>query len=337
MFAADRFRMAIARCSTFVLLAAVLAYAPESKAQTETYPARPVRFVVGFGQGGPTDVVARVLADELTQMLGHNVFVENRPGASGNIATQTVAAAQPDGYTYLIGASPIAVNRWLFPEFNVLLDRDIVALAPIGATANALVVHPSLGVKDLRGFIALANEKPDTVTYATLGRGSSSHLAGVAFDIAAQTRLVAVPYRGNGEALQDLMGQHVKAWFATIPSVLEQIRAGQLVALATTGPERTSWLPNVPTIAESGFAGYDVRLWVGVFAHAGVPRDRLGLFGRAIESAMSSAKMQKALETQGITPMRMSHEDFAAFVRAETARWQGVIAAMEKSAPRTAP
>ncbi len=320
------------RATTLALLFVVASQLSSVNAQFEIYPERPVRFVVGFGQGGPTDVVARVLADELTQILKHNVYVENKPGASGNIATQTVATAPPDGYTFLIGASPIAVNRWLFPDFNFLLDRDIIALAPIGATANALVVHPALKVKNLRDLIALDREKPDTITYATLGRGSSSHLAGVAFNLAAGTKLVAVPYRGNGDALQDLMGQHVKVWFATIPSVLEQIRAGQLVALGTTGPNRTSWLPDVPTIAESGFAGYDVRLWVGVFAHAGVPQDRVARFGSAIENAMGSQKMQRTLEAQGISSMRMTRDAFAQFVRDETARWKDVVANM-KDAP----
>jgi tripartite-type tricarboxylate transporter receptor subunit TctC len=332
MTSVRKYVSAYARSITLILAFFVTSQLSSVNAQSEIYPERPVRFVVGFGQGGPTDIVARVLADELTQIIRHNVYVENKPGASGNIATQTAATAQPDGYTFLIGASPIAVNRWLFPDFNFHLDRDFIALAPIGATANALVVHPSLNVTNLREIIALDREKPETVTFATLGQGSSSHLAGVAFNLVAGTKLVAVPYRGNGEALQDLLGQHVKAWFATIPSVLEQIRAGQLIALGTTGPERTSSLPNVPTIAESGFAGYDVRLWVGVFAQAGVPQDRLVRFGRAIDSAMGTPKMQHTLEVQGITPLRMTREVFAQFVRDETARWKGVVT-NTKSAP----
>jgi tripartite-type tricarboxylate transporter receptor subunit TctC len=333
MIRVQKLGFAYLRAATLTIVFFVLANQISSvNAQSGTYPDRPMRFVVGFGQGGPTDVVARVLADQLTQILKHNVYVENKPGASGNIATQTVATAQPDGYTFLIGASPVAVNRWLFPDFNFHLDRDFVALAPIGATANALVVHPALKVKNLHDLIVLDREKPDTITYATLGKGSSSHLAGVAFNLAAGTKLVAVPYRGNGEALQDLMGQHVKAWFATIPSVLGQINAGQLVALGTTGPERTSWLPNVPTISESGFAGYDVRLWVGVFAQAEVPKDRIARFGSAIENAMGTQKMQNTLEAQGITPMRMTRDAFAQFVRNETERWKDVVATM-KDAP----
>jgi tripartite-type tricarboxylate transporter receptor subunit TctC len=298
-------------------------------AQSETYPSRPVRIISGFGQGGPTDIVARVLADELTKVLKQQVYVENRPGASGNIATQALTQAPPDGYTYMIGATPIAVNRWLFPDFNVYLDKDFVAMSAIGASENALVVHPDLGVKTLDEFKALIRAKPDFITYATVGRGSSSHLAGVAFDLAAQTKMIAVPYRGGGEALQDLLGQHVNAWFATIPSVIEQVRAGQLVALATTGPARSKSFPDVPTMAERGFPDFDVRLWVGLFAHADVPEQRRKMVENIVEQLLATPQMTAVLETQGIAPMNLGGRSFSEFVRGETDRWRGVVEALD--------
>ncbi|RAI44571.1 Bug family tripartite tricarboxylate transporter substrate binding protein [Rhodoplanes roseus] len=297
-------------------------------APAQAYPDRPIRIVVGFGQGGPTDVAARMLADQLGSVLGTTVIVENRPGASGNIATQAVARAPADGYTFLIGALPIAVNQWLFPDFTVKFGTDIVAVAPIGATTNLLVVSPGLGVKTLDAFTALARSKPGTVTYATLGRGSSSHLAGVAFDLQAGTEMLAVAYHGNSEATQGLVGGHVMAWFAPAPSVAALVRSGQLVAIGATGPSRIASLPEVPTLADSGLPGFDVRLWVGLFAAAGIPAERMAVFDRALDQALPSAQMKGALERQSIEPLAVGRAGFHDFVVAEIARWKPVVAAL---------
>jgi tripartite-type tricarboxylate transporter receptor subunit TctC len=295
----------------------------------EAFPDRPIKFIVGFGAGGPTDIVARVLADQLSESLGRKVIVENKTGASGNIATQTAASADADGYTYLIGASPLAVNHSLFPDFPVKYGRDLVAVAPLGATANVLVVPPSLNVRTLADFVRHVREHPGAVTYATLGVGSSSHLAGVALDINAGTKMVPVSYRGGGEAAKDLLGGHVQAWFAPIPSVLDAVRAGQLVAIATTGPQRAAWVPDVPTISELAFADFDVRLWVGVFAPAGIPEDRMHLVETAVARAMASRDMQATLDAQGVTPFPMSRSQFDAFVVREIERWRTVVAALK--------
>ena len=181
------------------------------RATAEPLPDRPIRLVVGFGAGGPTDILARTLADQLSDSLGRKLIVENRTGASGNIATQAVAAAEPDGHTLLIGASPFAVNHSLFPDFPVKYGRDLTAVARLGATANVLVVHPSLNVRTLAQFTQYVKERPGAVSYATVGVGSSSHLAGVAFDLRAGTTMVPVSYRGAGEATRDLLGGHVQA------------------------------------------------------------------------------------------------------------------------------
>ena len=258
------------RIRACLFAAAALSTVGAACARADEFPERPIRFIVGFGAGGPTDIIARVLANQLSERLGKKVVVENRPGATGNFATQAVATAAPDGYTFLIGASPIAVNQTLFPDLTVKFGKDFVAIAPLGTTENVLVVQPSLGVRDLDGFIRLARRRPNSITYATLGIGSFSHLAGVALDLRAGTKMLPVAYRGGGEAATDLLGGHVQARFASIPAVLDHIRSGQLVAIATTGLRRTSWLPDVPTIAESGFPGFDVSLWIGVFGPAGI-------------------------------------------------------------------
>lgn len=290
------------------------------------FPDRPLRILVGFGQGGPTDVVARVLAEQMSREIGQRVFVENRPGASGNIATQALVNAESDGYTYMIGATPFAINHTLFPDFKVKFGPDVAAIASIGSTTNALVVNPALGVRDLSGFLSLARSRPEeTISYVTLGRGASSHLAGIELDRLAGVRLLAVAYRGNGEALQDLLAGHVNAWFAPVPSVSELVKSGNLIALGVTGPTRSASLPDAPTLDESGLKGFDVRLWVGLFARAGIPADVQGVFDRALEKAMNSGTYKATLDAQGIEPFNMTRSEFAKFIDDEISRWRPVI------------
>jgi tripartite-type tricarboxylate transporter receptor subunit TctC len=312
------------------ILALALAAIMPTNAWADKFPDKPIRFVLGFGTGGPTDVIARILADQLSKDLGQRVVVENKTGASGNIATQAVAAADADGYTYLIGATPLAVNQSMFPDFPVKFGQDLIAVAPVGANANVLVVRPSLNVKTVADFVQHARSQANAVSYATMGVGSSSHLAGVAFDLRARTTMLPVGYRGGGEALKDLLSDRVDAWFAPVPSVLGAVEGGQLVALATTGPQRVAQLPGVPTMSESGFPEFDIRLWVGVFARPDTPADTVRVIEQAIARAIASKEMQGALESQGITPLMMTRVEFNAFVGAEIKRWQTVVAASKK-------
>jgi tripartite-type tricarboxylate transporter receptor subunit TctC len=293
------------------------------------FPERPIKIVLGFGAGGPTDIVARTLADALSKDFGQSVIVENQPGASGNIATETVGKADADGYTLLVGANPLAVNESLFPDFPYKFGKDIVAVSAIGTTATVLVVRPSLNIHNLGEFARAARAKRDGLSYAAIGIGSTSHLAGVAFDLQAGSHMLAVEYHGVNEALKDLLGGNVDAWFATIPGVLGPIKAGQLTALATTGPERAPSLPDVPTVAESGFPGYDVRLWVGVFARGGMAPQTLDVIEQAIGRAMKSDETQTALQRQGIAPSTMNRDEFTAFVTQEVARAKTIVAAFK--------
>jgi tripartite-type tricarboxylate transporter receptor subunit TctC len=320
---------AFGRRFVFAFVAAAVCSALVHPAQAENFPDRPIKLIVGFGAGGPTDIVARVLAEQLSENLGTSVVVENRTGASGNIATQAVASAAKDGYTFLIGASPLAVNHSLFPDFPVRFGRDIVGVAPIGASASILVVHPGLNVRSVGDFVKLGREKPGFITYATLGKGSSSHLSGVAFDQIAGTKMVPTSYRGGGEAAKDLIGGHIHAWFAPVSSVLDAVRTGKLVAIATTGPQRVKALQDVPTFVESGFPSFDVRLWVGVFAPSEIPADRMTRVERAIAAAMAKPTMQKTFDSQEITPLTMDRPAFDAFVEQEIRRWRSVVSAME--------
>ncbi len=310
-------------------LAALVVIAGALGAAAATFPERPLKFIIGFGTGGPSDIIARRLADQLAKDLGQNVVVENRPGASGNLATEAMATADADGYTYLVGANPVAVNESLFPDFPFKFGRDFTGVAALGATANVLVVRPSLGVSSLDAFVERAREKPDAISYATVGIGSSSHLAGVAFDLQAGSKMLAVAYHGGDDALKDLLGGRVDAWFATIPSVLGALQDGKLVALATTGPQRVMWLPDIPTLAESGFPGYDVRLWVGIFARTSTPSDALHVVEQAIGRAMAAKDTQTALEHQGIAPATMNRDAFNTFVTEEIARAKAAVASFK--------
>jgi tripartite-type tricarboxylate transporter receptor subunit TctC len=323
---------ALCRQAQLVVAVVALAISATSWANAfETaFPHKPIKFVLGFGVGGPTDVIARTLADQISNELGQRIIVENKIGASGNIATQFVASADADGYTYLIGATPLAVNHSLFPDFPVRFGKDLIAIAPIGANANVLVVRPSLNVHTVADFVQRARSQPNAVSYATVGIGSSSHLAGVAFDLRAGTTMLPIGYRGGGEALKDLLSGRVDAWFAPVPSVLGSVQAGQLLALGTTGPQRVTQLPAVPTMSESGFPDFDIRLWVGVFARAGVPVDAMRVIEQAIARAMASKDTQAALEIQGIAPLPMSRAEFSAFVSKEIERWNPVVAAFKK-------
>lgn len=313
--------MGLTRVVRTVIALGALALAAAAPAGAETYPDKPIRFVVGFGQGGPTDVAARALAEEIGALLGGKIYVENRPGASGNIATQAAATSPADGYTFLIGATPLAVNETLFPDFPIRFGKNIAAVGAVGATGNVLVAHPSLNVRTVADYVALARRQPGAVDYITLGRGSSSHLAGLEFERLAGVSLTPVPHLGNGEAVQDIVGGHVKSWFATIPSVVELVKGGQVVALGVTGPVRSASLPDVPTLSEAGLTGFDVRLWIGLFAPVGIPAERLRAFSDAFDRAIARPELQAVFAAQGIEKLKMTQPEFTAFVEADIARW----------------
>ena len=299
-------------------------------AVAETYPDGPIRLVIGFGQGGPTDVAARLLGDKMGASLGQTVFVENKPGASGNIATQTAAEADADGYTLLIGALPLAVNHSRFPDFPVQFGRDIVALAAIGATNNVLVVNPDVAAASVEEFAALAAIEPDTVSCGTFGKGSSSHLGMAEFETRAGVDLLEVPYTNNSETVNDILGGHINCWFAPVPSVASLVAAGDLRAIAVTGPERASTLPQTPTFAELGYEGFDVRLWVGLFGRADIAADRLDLLEQTAADVLATDDMQAELTRLGLDPLDFDRQGFTDFVNQEIDRWSAIGSSLQE-------
>jgi tripartite-type tricarboxylate transporter receptor subunit TctC len=291
------------------------------------YPNKPIRILVGFAPGGPSDIISRVVGAKMGEIMGAQFVIENRTGAGGAIATQEVARSAPDGYTLLNTPLATVANEFLSKTIRYEYGKDIIAVCPQAETANILVVHPSLNVKGVAELVRLAKEKPDQLQYATAGRGSATHLTSELFNMVADIKTMPVHYRGGGDTVKDLLSGQVKMMFSSIAPVQEFVKHGQLVGLATTGPRRDPVFPDLPTIAESGYPGFDVRLWIGMTAPAGTPHDIIRRLADANRKALESPDIQKALAAQGFAPMIGSAEDFDAFYRAERAKWAKVITA----------
>jgi tripartite-type tricarboxylate transporter receptor subunit TctC len=299
----------------FAIVAAVFATLP---ARADT--GRPTQIVVGFAAGGPTDVVARTIGAKLAELLGTRILVENRVGASGNIASEAVARSDPDGRTLLVAHAGFAVNETLFPGKRFAYERDFVAVAPLAETANVLVVHPSLGPKNVAELIALGREKGELL-YATAGRGTVTHVAGELFAHMTGVNMVPVHYKGGGELLQDLTAGHVKLSFSTIPPVRDFISNGTLLALATTRLERDGMLPDTPTAHEAGLSGFELSLWLGLLAPRGTPEPVVRRISEAARQATETAEVRTALANQGFRRLSSTPEEFDAFMKVEIDKW----------------
>ena len=275
-------RLAVKAALAFQL--ALLLAAPG--AAQAPYPSKPIRLVVGFVAGGPTDLVARVIGARLSDILGQQVYIENRAGAGGNIATEAVARAEPDGYTLQMSLLSSAVNESLFKNFKYKFADYFEPVGSIAETGLVLLVHPSLEVKSVADLIAMAKAKPGEVLYASAGKGTATHLAAELFNTTAGIKTTPVHYKGGGETIKDLLSGQVKVMFSTIPPVLGFVRDGRLRGLATTALKRDHALPDLPTIAESGLPGFDVRLWFGVTVPKGTPRAVIDRLAAALKSAI---------------------------------------------------
>jgi tripartite-type tricarboxylate transporter receptor subunit TctC len=310
-----------------IAVAALAVVLPCTALAQSNFPNKPIKYVVGFAPGGPSDIISRVVGTKMGEILGTQVVIENKTGAGGAIATDAVARAEPDGYTLLNAPLSVAVNETMQKTIRYTMGKEIVSVGPQAETANVLVVHPSLGVKSVAELVALAKSKPGDVQYATAGRGSATHLNHEYFDMIAGIKTVAVHYRGGGDAVKDLLSGQVKMMFSSIAPVQEFVRDGRLLALATTGPKRDPAFPNVPTVAESGYAGFDVRLWMGVVTTGGTPKDVVRKLDEANRKAVESPDVQKTLAAQGFAPLIGSSEDFEKFYLAERDKWAKVVTA----------
>lgn len=288
------------------------------------YPTRPSRLVVGFAPGGGTDVVARLIGQWLSEHLGQQFLIENRPGAGTNIATEIVAHAAADGSTLLFVAPPAAINATLYERLNFVFLRDIAPVAGLMRLSDVLLVHPSLPVKTIPELIAYAKTNPGKVNIASAGVGSGPHMAGELLKMMTGINLIHVPYRGTGPALTDLLGGQVQAMFGSSAGAIEYIRTGKLRALAVTDAARSPALPDVPAMAEF-VPGYDAGIWYGIGAPRDTPADIIGTLNREINAGLSDPKLKARLADLGGTVIPGPPADFGRLIAAETEKWAKVV------------
>ena len=305
-----------------LLLALLLIVPPGADAQ---YPSRPVRVVVPLSPGGFADTPARLLMPRLSEQLGRQFFVENRPGAGGTIGADLVAKSAPDGYTLLLTGTPHVTSAHLYKKLPYDAIRDFTPIALIASGPYALVVNPQLNVSSVKELIAAAKAQPGRIDYASSGNGSAQHLVGALFTAMAGAELNHVPYKGSGPAMQDLLGGQVTVSFAGIPNVLGHVRAGKLRALGVTTSRRWSELPDVPTIAEAGVPGYEATLWLDVAGPPGMPQDILSRLQAEIGKALKDPELQKAFHAAGVEAAFMTGKELESFIKAEYDKWGKVV------------
>jgi tripartite-type tricarboxylate transporter receptor subunit TctC len=306
--------------------AAGLTWAVLGRAQG--WPDRPVRLVVPFPPGGPTDLVARPLAQRLTEALGQPVIVENRGGAGGNLGAEAVAKAPPDGHTLLLSnVGVLAVNRFLYRSLAFDPERDFAPVALVAGAPVALVVHRDVPARSVAEFVAWTRAQPGPVPYGSAGAGSPGHLAGEVFRSLTGAALAHLPYRGSAPALQDLAAGHIPAMFDPVQSPLGQIQAGRVRALALSAPQRSQALPEVPTMAEAGVPGHTMVAWWSVVAPATTPAPVIARLATEIARIGAAPDWQAALARQGISPMLRGPAELSAFLRAEAERWGAAVRA----------
>jgi tripartite-type tricarboxylate transporter receptor subunit TctC len=289
------------------------------------YPARPIRFVVPSAPGGGTDITARVVAPKLSEYLGQQVVVENRPGAGTMIGGEMVARAAPDGYTLLVGISTLAINPAMYLKVSYDALRDFAPITQLVTTANMLVVHPSLPARSVKELIAFTRTRPGQIHYASAGVGTNPHLSVELFLSMAGLKMVHVPYRGSGQGIVDVLAGHVPVMTPSIPTALPHTKGGRLRGLGVTGSTRSGAAPQVPTIAEAGLPGYEATQWFGVLAPAATPRDIITRLHAEITRALRDNEVRGRLAAEGAEAVGSKPEEFAAYLRAETLKWAKVV------------
>jgi len=312
-----------AKAAAAIALVVVLGIA-QPLARAEDYPARPVRMVVGFGPGAVADVIARAMAARMSQSIGQQIIIENRPGAGSSLGAEYVARAPKDGYTLLMCTVAQTIN----PALNNLSFDFGKDLAPITLVANApqiLVAHPSLPANTVQELIALAKADPNGLQYASSGAGTMSHLSGVLLASSAGIKLTQIPYPGSAQSMTDVLAGRVPMMFGPAATVWSNVQGGKLKALAVTQPTRAAIAPEVPSMVEAGVEGYSAGIWMGMLAPTGTPREIVDKLSRAANEAVKSAEVLSLLRTQGIDPLGGSPEEFGRFIDAELKKWAGVV------------
>ena len=294
-------------------------------AGAQSWPDKPVRIVVPFGPGGPADVYARILAQELTEVFKQQVIVDNKPGAGAVIGTDIVAKAAPDGHTLLMMSNTHTTNETLLSNKPYGLMRDLVAVAPVNSSDLVMVVHPSVQAKTLQELITLAKANPGKLAYASSGPGTPYHMAGELFKAMSGTDILHVPHKGSGEARNAVMGGHVQMMIDAVTAMKGNIEAGQVRALATTGDKRSTVLPDVPTVSEAGVPGYEATIWLGIMAPKGTPKEIVERLNTEIAKIIAKPTIREAWAKQGAVPMVLAPDAFDAYLRRDIEKWAKVI------------
>lgn len=312
--------------------ASLLSVAGMSAAHAQSYPTKPITIVVPFAPGGATDILARAVGAELTKSFGQQVIIDNRPGAGGNIGTQIVSRAAPDGYTLLMGTvGTHGINQSLYPKLPYDPIKDFAPVTLVAAVPNVLVLNTAFAEKnkitDVKSFVDHAKANPGKLNMASAGNGTSIHLAGELFKTMTKTFMVHIPYRGSSPAVADLVGGQAELMFDNLPSAMSHIKSGRLVALGVTSSKPSAALPQVPTIASAGgpLTGYDASSWFGILAPAGTPKEIVTKLQQEISKSLASPAVKEKLIAQGAEPVGNTPEQFQAHIQAETKKWAKVV------------
>jgi len=291
----------------------------------ETYPGKPIKFIIGFAPGGTTDLVGRLMAKGLTDALGQPVIIENKAGASSNIGADAVAKSPPDGYTFYVNAITNAINASLFAKLPFDFEKDFEPVAFFASVPNLMVVNPAVPAKTVKEFIDWVKANPGKVAYASSGNGTSIHLSGELFKLMTRTEMLHVPYKGSAPALTDLVGGQVQVMFDNMPSSLPLAKSGKLRALAVTSPKRSPSAPDIPTLDEAGVPGYDVGSWFGLMAPKGTPREIITRLNVESNKILNSQEMRERFLELGAVPLPMSPEKYGEYIHSEIKKYAELI------------
>ena len=297
-------------------------------AWAQGYPTRPVRFIVPFPPGGANDTIARLLSPSLSEVLGHQVVIDNRGGANTIIGTDLTAKAAPDGHTILIVPGSFSINASLYKKLPYDSLRDFAPVVMIGNGAYMVVVHPSLPVKTAADLIALAQQKPGEIRYGYSGVGNVTHLAGELFNMMAGTKMLGVPYKGGGPVMIDLLAGRLSVFFSTVSTASAHVKAGRLRAIGATTTEPSAAFPDVPPVSRSGLPGYEVSGWYGILVPAATPKDRIATLNKAVRAVLGKTELKNKLLSVGIEPVDSSPDDLRRFIDADIRKWAKVIKAI---------
>jgi tripartite-type tricarboxylate transporter receptor subunit TctC len=308
-----------------VKLGLVAAFAGVSPLAAQDYPTHQVRIIVPFGVGGPADLYARVVAQHLSEQLKQPFIVEPRPGAGSIIGTDAVAKSAPDGYTLLMMSNTHTTNESLVPNKPFQLMRDFVAVAPVNSSDLIMVVPADVPAKNLQEFIALAKAKPGALNYASSGAGTPYHMAGELFKAMSGTKIEHVPHKASGDARNSVLGGHVQMMFDAITTMSPHVQSGRVRALGTTGRNRSSVLPDVPTVAEAGVPGYEATIWLGIMAPAGTPKPVVDKLNGEINKMLARPDIKQQWASQGAEPMKMTPAEFDKYLKADIEKWAQVV------------